>query len=147
AWMLDDRATAARVWLEGARLCEAPGGDAERARQLYERVLDADPTSREAAERLAELLGEAGDWDRLEEVFTVLVGLAGERDVITLLLGLEDRAIERGRLDAFVRLIDQGITRVGPARARHLLLAKARAIGSLEGREDETVALFRSLLE
>jgi tetratricopeptide (TPR) repeat protein len=147
AWMLEDRVTAARVWLEGARLCEAPGGDPERARQLYERVLDADPSSREAAERLAELLAEAGDWERLEEVFGVLVGLAGERDVITLLLGLEDRAVASGRLDAFVRLIDAGIARVGAARARHLLLAKARAIGSLSGREDEAVALYRSLLE
>jgi tetratricopeptide (TPR) repeat protein len=147
AWMLDDRATAARVWLEGARLCEAPGGDPERARQLYERVLDADPSSREAAERLAELLAEAGDWDRLEEVFQVLVGLAGERDVIMLLLGLEDRAAERGKLDAFVRLIDAGIARVGVARARHLLLAKARAIGGVPGREEESVVLYRSLLE
>jgi tetratricopeptide (TPR) repeat protein len=147
AWMLEDRATAARVWLEGARLCESPGGDPERARQLYERVLDADPSSREAAERLAELLAEAGDWERLEEVFGVLVGLAGERDVIMLLLGLEDRAVSSGRLDAFVRLIDAGIARVGAPRARHLLLAKARAIGSLPGREDEAVALYRSLLE
>jgi len=147
AWMLDDRANAARVWLDGARLCETPGGDPERARQLYERVLDADPSSREAAERLAELLAEAGDWDRLEEVFGVLVGLAGERDVIMLLLGLEDRAVASGRLDAFVRLIDSGIARVGAPRARHLLLAKARAIGTLPGREDEAVALYRSLLE
>src|SRR5204863_8557583 len=39
------------------------------------------------------------------------------------------------------------ITRVGAARARHLLLAKARALGSFAGREDESVALYRSLLE
>ncbi|HWP08975.1 MAG TPA: tetratricopeptide repeat protein, partial [Polyangiaceae bacterium] len=147
AWMLEDRPTAARVWLEGARLCEGPGGDRERARQLYERVLDADPSSREAAERLAELLAEAGDWERLEEVFAVLVGLAGERDVIMLLLGLEDRAAQGGRLDAFIRLVDAGIARVGATRARHLLLAKARALGSFAGREDESVALYRSLLE
>ncbi|HEY3499126.1 MAG TPA: tetratricopeptide repeat protein, partial [Polyangiaceae bacterium] len=147
AWLLDDRASAARVWLEGARLCEAPGGDRERARQLYERVLDADPSSREAAERLAELLAEAGDWERLEEVFSVLVGLAGERDVIMLLVGLEERAIAGQRFDAYTRLLDAGIARVGASRARHLLLAKARALGASEGREDEAVALYRSLLE
>jgi golgin subfamily B member 1 len=147
AWLLDDRANAARVWLEGARLCEVPGGDKDRARQLYERVLDADPSSREAAERLAELLAEAGDWERLEEVFSVLVGLAGERDVIMLLVGLEERAIQGQRFDAYTRLLDAGIARVGQGRARHLLLAKARALGASEGREDEAVALYRSLLE
>jgi tetratricopeptide (TPR) repeat protein len=147
AGMLDDRATAARIWLEGARLSETQGGDRERARQLYERVLDADPTSREAAERLTELLAEAGAWERLEEVFAVLVNLAGERDVIMLLMGLEERALESRRFDAFVRLLDAGIARVGAGRARHLLLAKARALGASEGREDEAVALYRALLE
>ncbi len=147
AWMLEDRPNAARTWLEGARLSLGPGGDRERARQLYERVLDADPTSREAAERLVELLAEAGDWERLEEVFGVLVGLAGERDVIMLLLGLEERANEAARSDAFVRLLDAGIARVGSGRARHLLLAKARALGHAPGRADEAVALYRSLLE
>lgn len=147
AWLLDDRASAARVWLEGARLCEVSEGDKERARQLYERVLDADPSSREAAERLAELLAEAGDWERLEEVFGVLVGLAGERDVIMLLVGLEERAVQGRRFDAYTRLLDAGIARVGASRARHLLLAKARALGASEGREDDAVALYRSLLE
>jgi tetratricopeptide (TPR) repeat protein len=147
AWMLEDRPNAARIWLEGARLSMAPDGDRERARQLYERVLDADPSSREAAERLVELLAEASDWERLEEVFGVLVGLAGERDVIMLLLGLEDRAVEAGRLDAFVRLLDAGIERVGTGRSRHLLLAKARALGGSPGRVEEAVALYRSLLE
>jgi len=147
AWMLEDRPNAARIWLEGARLSLQPEGDRERARQLYERVLDADPSSREAAERLVELLAEAGDWERLEEVFGVLVGLAGERDVILLLLGLEERATEAGRLDAFARLLDAGIARVGAGRSRHLLLAKARALGGVPGHEDEAVALYRSLLE
>jgi len=147
AWMLEDRPNAARIWLEGARLSLQPEGDRERARQLYERVLDADPSSREAAERLVELLAEAGDWERLEEVFGVLVGLAGERDVILLLLGLEERATEAGRLDALARLLDAGIARVGAGRSRHLLLAKARALGGVPGCEDEAVLLYRSLLE
>jgi tetratricopeptide (TPR) repeat protein len=77
----------------------------------------------------------------------VLVGLAGERDVIMILLGLEERAVQASRLDAFVRLLDAGIDRVGAGRSRHLLLAKARALGASPGREDEAVALYRSLLE
>ncbi|HEX6276059.1 MAG TPA: hypothetical protein VFZ53_23625, partial [Polyangiaceae bacterium] len=103
--------------------------------------------SREAAERLVELLAQAGDWARLEEVFGVLVGLAGERDVMMLLFGLEERAAAAGRLDAFVRLLDAAVARVGVSRARHLLLAKARALGASPGRAEEAVALYRSLLE
>jgi tetratricopeptide (TPR) repeat protein len=147
SWTLNDPGSASLVWLEGARICEAQGNDPERALKLYERVLDADPTSREAAERLVELLAQAGDWQRLEEVFSVLVGLTGERDVMMLLFGLEERAAAAGRLDAFIRLLDAAIARVGAGRSRHLLLAKARALGAVPGRAEEAVKLYRTVIE
>jgi tetratricopeptide (TPR) repeat protein len=144
AWMQEDAGGAARVWLEGARLSE--GRNVERARQLYERVLDADPTSREAAERLVELLAGLGDWPRLEEVCGLLVGLEHERDVVMLLLGLEEQAVQAGQYEVLGRLLDLGIARVGAIRARHLQLAKARALARAGGHEEEAAALFRSLL-
>lgn len=147
AWQLGDPARAAHVWLEGARLCEGVGREPERARKLYERVLDADPNSLEAAERLIELSAQAGDWDQLAEAFTALLRVAKEREIVLLLIGLEEQAVEQGKLAEYVALVDSALERIDAGRAQHVLFAKARALGALAGREAEASALYRELLE
>jgi tetratricopeptide (TPR) repeat protein len=146
AWQLGDPTEAAAVWLEGARLSEGAGREPERARKLYERVLDANPDSQEAAERLVELSAQAGDWEKLHEVFDTLIRLAKERELILLLVGLEEQALEGGKLAEYVRLIDSALPRIEPGRARHVLFAKARALGALRGQESAAAALYRELL-
>ncbi len=147
AWQLNDNAEAARVWLEGARLSEGAAKDSERAKKLYERVIDADPDCREAAERLVELCAQSADWDKLQEVFESLVRLAKERELVMLLVGLEEQAVESGRLGDYVRMIDLALGRVDRGRARHVLLAKARTLGLIPGQQDAALALYRELLE
>ncbi len=147
AWQLGDNAQAAKVWLDGARLSEGAAKDAERAKKLYERVIDADPDCREAAERLVELCAQSADWDKLQEVFESLVRLAKERELIMLLVGLEEQALESDRLGDYVRMIDLALARVDRGRARHVLLAKARALGMIPGQQDAAFALYRELLE
>ncbi|HVJ21574.1 MAG TPA: tetratricopeptide repeat protein, partial [Polyangiaceae bacterium] len=146
AWQLGDNAEAARVWLDGARLSEGSARDAERARKLYERVLDADPDCREAAERLVEISAEAGDWDKLHEVFDSLLRMSKERELIMLVVGLEERAVESGKLAEYVRLIDLALSRIDPSRARHVLMAKARSLGTIPGQQAAAAGLYRELL-
>jgi tetratricopeptide (TPR) repeat protein len=52
---LGDSALAAEAWRTGARLCHDLPDEIDRARGLYEHVLDAFPKDQEAAERLVEL--------------------------------------------------------------------------------------------
>ena len=76
----------------------------------------------------------------------MLVGLAGERDVIMLLMGLEERAFQSRRSMPSCDFSTLGLRASGPALTP-LALGEGRALGASEGREDEAVALYRSLLE
>ncbi|MBW2528318.1 MAG: tetratricopeptide repeat protein [Deltaproteobacteria bacterium] len=51
-----------------AELAAAPGGDLTLAAKLYERLLERDPTEREAWEPLADLYGKLGDIEGLERI-------------------------------------------------------------------------------
>jgi tetratricopeptide (TPR) repeat protein len=148
SWQLGDSESAARFWLEGARLSEGAALDRARARRLYDRVLDADPKNREAAERLIELCAQEKDWARLREAFAIVLEGADEREIGSILLSLEAPAIETGSPADFVALVDLTLARnLEPSRARNLVLSKARALGTLPERADEAAELFRSLIE
>jgi len=148
AWQLSDPPGAARAWLEGAELAERLPAELERARRLYERVLSVDPSSARAAARLVELSAQAGDWQQVREAFNVVLPTLEERHLVTLLLGLEERAESTGAAPAYVELLDLGLARgLRAGRARHLGLAKARALSVVPGGADQAAMLFRSLVE
>jgi tetratricopeptide (TPR) repeat protein len=148
AWQLSDPAGAARAWLEGAELAEQLPAELERARRLYERVLSVDAGSARAAARLVELSAQAGDWEQVREAFEVVLPTLEERHLVTLLLGLEERAESSGAAPAYVELVDLGLARgLHAGRARHLGLAKARALSGMAGGADAAAKLFRSLVQ
>jgi tetratricopeptide (TPR) repeat protein len=148
AWQLADPQGAARAWLEGADLAERLPAEQERARRLYERVLSVDSSSTRAAERLVELSARAGEWESVREAFEVVLPTIEERHLVTLLLSLEDRAQASGAAESYVELVDLSLKRgLHPGRARHLGLAKARALSSSPERADQAAALFRELIE
>src|SRR6185369_9477756 len=67
---------------------------------------------------------------------------------VTLLLGLEERASASGAAKSFVELVDMGLQRgLHAGRARHLGLAKARALATIPGGADFAAKLFRGLVE
>lgn len=148
AWQLSDPAAAARAWLEGAELAERLPAELERARRLYERVLSVEPGSARAAGRLVELSAQAGEWEQVREAFEVVLPTLEERHLVTLLLGLEERAESTGAAAAYVELVDLALARgLHPGRARHLGLAKARALSATPGAADAAASLFRKLIE
>lgn len=148
AWQLADPVGAGRAWLEGAEIAERLPNELERARRLYERVLSVDAGSARAAGRLVELSAQVGDWEQVREAFEVVLPTLEERHLVTLLLGLEERAESTGAATAYVELLDLGLARgLHAGRARHLGLAKARALASLAGTADEAAKLFRSLVQ
>jgi tetratricopeptide (TPR) repeat protein len=148
SWQLGDAVSAANFWLEGARLSQGAAADPERARRLYDRVLDADPKNLEAAERLVELCAVDGDWTRLSDAFAIVLEGSEERAIVATLLGLEEPAVRAGAATQFVALVDRALERrVDAQRARTLTLAKARALGTVAARADEVATIFRSLIE
>jgi tetratricopeptide (TPR) repeat protein len=148
SWQLKDAASAANFWLEGARLSQGAAADPERARRLYDRVLDADPKNLEAAERLVELCAVEQDWARLSDAFAIVLEGSEERAIVATLLGLEEQALRGGAAAQFVALVDRALTRrLDAQRARHLVLAKARALGTVAARADEAANIFRGLIE
>jgi len=148
AWQLADPVGAAQAWLEGAEISERLPAELERARRLYERVLSVDAGSARAAGRLVELSAQAGDWEQVREAFEVVLPTLEERHLVTLLLGLEERAESTGAAPAYVELVDLGLARgLRAGRARHLGLAKARALSSIAGGADAAAKLFRSLVQ
>ncbi|RYZ07978.1 MAG: tetratricopeptide repeat protein [Myxococcales bacterium] len=148
AWQLTDSAAAARAWLEGAELSERLPAELDRARRLYERVLSVDPGSARAAGRLVELSAQAGDWAQVKEAFEVVLPTLEERHLVTLLMSLEVQAEANGAAVRYVELVDLALARgLHPSRARHLGLAKARALSTVEGGADAAAKLFRALVE
>ena len=144
---LVDRQEAARVWLEGGRLSEGLADQGIRAQRIYARVLDADPDHREAAERLVELGARAGDFEAVRSAFEVLLRGADERELVALLLGLEERAVQTGNGKAFVGLVDSALKRgLQGSRARQVQLAQARALARDPERADSAAEVFRNLL-
>lgn len=148
SWQLEEPARAARTWLEGGRLAETLPDDGVRARRLFARVLDADPDNREAAERLVELAARVGDFDGVRAAFEVLLRAGDERELVGLILSLEEQSAQSGNREGFVALADLALARgLQPGRARHVQLAKARALAFDPKQADTAAKIFRSLLE
>jgi len=147
AWQLENASDAARIWLEGGRLSEGLPDGGVRAQRLYSRVLDADPDNREAAERLVELAAGGGDFEAVQSAFDVLLRVGDERELVSSILGLEERAVQSGHGKAFVALVDSALARgLQPARARQVQLAQARALARDPERADSAAEVFRNLL-
>src|SRR6185369_2081030 len=70
-----------------------------------------------------------------------------ERELVSLILGLEERAVQAGHGRAFVALVDAALARgLQPARVRQVQLAKARALSRDPERADSAAEVFRGLL-
>ncbi|MES1178928.1 MAG: tetratricopeptide repeat protein [Myxococcales bacterium] len=148
SWQLEDPVNAARIWLEGGRISEGLSDNGVRAQRLFTRVLDADPDNREAAERLVELAARAGDFDAVRAAFEVLLRTGDERELVSLILGLEERAVQTGNGGGFVILCDLALARgLQVGRARHVRLAKARALAQDPTEADGAAEIFRALLQ
>src|SRR6478609_5000982 len=142
-----DRKEAARIWLEGGRLSEGLSDQGARAQRLYARVLDADPDNREAAERLVELAARAGNFEAVRSAFEVLLRVGDERELVALILGLEESAVQTENGKAFVALVDAALKRgLQAGRARQVQLAQARALARDPERADHAAEVFRNLL-
>ncbi|HYP90748.1 MAG TPA: hypothetical protein VEQ59_21405, partial [Polyangiaceae bacterium] len=84
----------------------------------------------------------------MREAFKVVLPTLEERHLVTLLLGLEERAESTGAAKSFVELVDMALKRgLHAGRARHLGLAKARALATLAGGAGLAAKLFRGLIE
>ncbi|HEY2517676.1 MAG TPA: tetratricopeptide repeat protein [Polyangiaceae bacterium] len=65
------------AWMRGAALARTAGDDLI-ARDLYERVREVEPLDVQATQRLCELLERAEAWERLPELYAVLMKTAAE---------------------------------------------------------------------
>ncbi len=141
---------AAHVWLRAARLSETTAVNEERARRLYESVLEVAPANEEAAEHLVEIYAGADAWDLVPGVFAVWGRCAeDDKQVLNKLAALEPRALAAGARDVLVRLIDETLCRedLGPERSRQLLRSKARVLRAHEGQDNEVAVIYRQILE
>lgn len=148
SWQLGDSTSAAQHWLEGARLAEGALQEVERARRLYDRVLDAEPRHREAAERILELDAEAGDWTRIPEAFAVVLESAEEADLVALLTAMEPRALRSGNARELARLLERALGQsLDPSTARVLQLQRVRVLSHDPTATEEAALAFRDLLQ
>jgi len=146
---LGDRRAAAASWRPAAQMCDGTPAEKEHAQLLYERVLEALPDDRDAAEHLAELYAQSSDWRKLPDVVRVLMRTDPERGATTI-AALERSAIEAGEVDAFVSLVDEVVgllPEASSARARELRRARARVLGSDSTRQEDASRAYRENIE
>jgi tetratricopeptide (TPR) repeat protein len=147
---LGDRSAALAAYLRGARLARELPDEAPRAIRLYERVLDLAPDDREAARFLVDGAVSSGAWDRVPAVFAVLLRSEASHEPVDLLLSIEAQAVAASAASEFVDIVDEALGRQTPEvarRARELMAAKARVLGTIVGRRAEVFAIFRGLVE
>src|SRR5205823_1800977 len=88
-----DTAGAARSWKAAAEQYVATPGQSTEALRLFERALDEAPDDLESATRLIDLYSLAGQWERVPELYAVLLRRSDDMpSAIDLLLSLEERA-------------------------------------------------------
>jgi Flp pilus assembly protein TadD/DNA-binding SARP family transcriptional activator len=148
---LRDSRAAAESWRPAARMYEATPAEQAHAQNLYERVLEALPDDRDAAQRLAALYRQSNDWTKLPEVVRVLIRteIGEDGGDARLLLELEKGAIEAGAVDEYVSLVDAVLARCDPASAeqvRPLKKAQARALGSDASKHAQASDVHRQLI-
>lgn len=146
---LGDPAGAAAAYRQAATIAEA-NGEGARAAELYERVLGVLPGDGGAAEKLQKLYQDAGAWDRLPAIFSVLLGGAADPIVASrTLLAFEPVAIRAGAIDHFIAEADALLNRgdaLGPEAGTVIRLAKARVLSLFPERFAEAAAAYRALM-
>ena len=112
---LRDPRAAAESWRPAAQMCEASPAEQAHAQSLYERVLEALPDDRDAAQRLVGLYRQSSDWAKLPGVLRVLVrtDLAEEGPVAPAPRPREERDSKRGPSTSTSR----SSTKSSPARS------------------------------
>lgn len=145
---LGDPSGAAELWRAGARLCGEMPEDVERARRLFERVLDAFPSDQEAAGRLVELYAASGQWSKVPEVYAVCVrGETSPEKQVEVLLTLAPRAASAGASDEFIALADEALWKVSGKLSRKIIAAKAVVLAATPTRQAEAGQTFRHLVD
>lgn len=145
---LGDSAGAADLWRAGARLCRDLPEATERARDLYERVLDTFPEDQEAAERLLEIYAATDEWARVPEVYAVCVRAeTSPQKRVEVLLALAPGAANAGAADEFVALADETLWRAEGGLVREIIAAKARVLAASLGMATEAGQTFRQLID
>ena len=148
---LRDARAAAESWRAAAKLCAAAPAEAALAQSLYERVIEALPDDRDAAEHLTAMHRQSGDWSKLPPVLRVLIRTATtEEEPYLLLLDLEKSAIERSAAEEYVLLADEVVARLAPGsteRARALKRARARVLTADPARQDQASRAHREIVE
>lgn len=149
---LGDERRGIESWRTSARLSERAPAAHDRARHLYERMVESAPDDREASERLVALYVQAGQWDRIPEAMGALIrsGDDGLEPRVDLLLSLEAEAVKAGAVEDFLSLVEEAIWQLGtdhPDEARRVLAAKARVLKGHVGSFDAAADAYRSLVE
>jgi tetratricopeptide (TPR) repeat protein len=145
---LGDRQAAAASWRPAAQVYDGTPGETDHARHLYERVLEALPEDRDAAERLTGLYRQSNEWRKLPDVIRVLVRTDPEFGAKSI-LDLERAAIEAAEVDEFVSLVGEVFDRIpeaSPIRSQ-LKQARARALGTDATRQAEASRAYREIIE
>jgi tetratricopeptide (TPR) repeat protein len=147
----DDRQVAVASWKAAAQMCAGSPTERDRARNLYERILQTLPDDREVAAQLVELYGASGEWAKLPAAFRVLMRIGEDpAGCVSVLLGLEQSAVLAPAVDDFASLVDELAGRLGreaPEQIRSLKRAKARALASDSARQAEASQAYRELIE
>ena len=141
---------AADAWMRAARLSETAAVNEERARRLYERVLEVSEDGCDAADRLTEIYAATGSWDRVPATFARWArSTPDDKRVLAKLSALEARAQEAGASEVLVRLLDEALGResLAPERSRQLLRTKARVLRVNQAKSDEVALIFREIVE
>lgn len=139
------------LWKTGARACGATPEEQDRAKRLYERILDTLPNDQEAAGRLVELYAESSEWSKVPEVYAVCVrGDPSDARRVEVLLALAPRAANAGAADEFIALADEALWRTGPKSTgfgRQILAAKAAVLAASPPRQLDATLTFRDLID
>lgn len=103
----NDVGASAEDWFE--RGCDLERGDAEAARQAYERALQSDPAHAGAHVNLGRLLHEAGRLAEAERVYRRAILACGNEPLLLFNLGilLEDMGRKSAAMDAYEKALHE----------------------------------------
>jgi lipopolysaccharide biosynthesis regulator YciM len=150
---LRDPRAAAESWRSAAQMSEAASTDQGHALGLYERVLEALPDDRDAAQRLVALYRQSNDWAKLPGVLRVLVRTdLAEEGPSRLILDLEKSAVEAGAVEEYLALVDEVVGRAkedgkSKERVRALKRARARVLAAEPAHQELAALVYRELIE
>jgi tetratricopeptide (TPR) repeat protein len=155
---MDDGAAAVECWKAAAQMAGEEPPEQDRARRLYERVLEVQPEDIEAAAQLIELYAQLRDWAHIPRALRALIRGDDLGRCVLLLLRLETSAVSVGAFDEFLSLTNELGARLAAASAdgraddraaqSHALgKARARVLASEPARRGEASEAYRALVE